>query len=154
MTENYMCWLEIFGRGSSGWIGLQNGSPHEKGWKPRLRGSTVCNRCRNTGQFLCGVERVKRFVYVNLRCIVRNLKRISKISTLLPPWKNFADAHGHKLSHCFLTYCDFIHPCHRLLHSNSPYREFLADVKIFIVFHIGHKSQFYEWANNWLLNST
>ena len=28
------------------------------------------------------------FVYVHLRCIANNLKKISKISTL-PPWKNF-----------------------------------------------------------------
>jgi len=34
------------------------------------------------GHFLCGVERLKRFVNVHLHCIVSNLKRISKISTL------------------------------------------------------------------------
>jgi len=27
------------------------------------------------GNFLCGVERVKRFVEVHLHCIVRNLKK-------------------------------------------------------------------------------
>ena len=32
-----------------------------------------------------GVERVKRFLNVYLHCIVSNLKRISKISTLPPP---------------------------------------------------------------------
>jgi len=53
-----------------------------------LRGSTVCNRCRNIEHFFCSVKRVKRFVYVYLRCIVRNLKRTSKMSTL-PPRKNF-----------------------------------------------------------------
>jgi len=31
-----------------------------------------------------GVERVKRFVNTHLHCIVSNLKRISKISMLLP----------------------------------------------------------------------
>jgi len=31
-----------------------------------------------------GVESVKRFVNVCLHCIVSNLKRISKVSTLLP----------------------------------------------------------------------
>jgi len=36
-----------------------------------------------------GVERAKRLaVNVHLHCIVRNLKRISKTSTL-PSWKNF-----------------------------------------------------------------
>jgi len=30
------------------------------------------------------VERVKRFVNVHLHCIVSNLKRISKVSTLFP----------------------------------------------------------------------
>jgi len=35
-----------------------------------------------------GVERVKRFVNVHLHCIVRNLKRISKIS-MLSPLENF-----------------------------------------------------------------
>jgi len=46
-----------------------------------LRGKTLCNCCRNIGHFLWGVERVKRFVYVHLRCIVNNLKRTSKMST-------------------------------------------------------------------------
>ena len=40
-----------------------------------------------------GVKRVKRFVIVHLHCIVSNLKRISKISTL-PPGKISLDAHG------------------------------------------------------------
>ena len=48
---------------------------------------TVCNCYRNIGQFLCGAERVMRFVYVNLHCIVSNLKRISK--NFLHPWKKF-----------------------------------------------------------------
>ena len=34
--------------------------------------------------FLCGGERVKRFVNIYLLCIVSNLKRVSKISTLFP----------------------------------------------------------------------
>jgi len=39
-----------------------------------------------------GVEEVKRFVNVNLHCIVSNLKRTSK---MLPhPGKNTADAHA------------------------------------------------------------
>jgi len=33
------------------------------------------------GNFLCGVEVVKRFVNVNLHCNVSNLKKIRKIST-------------------------------------------------------------------------
>jgi len=37
-----------------------------------------------------GVERVKRFVNVHSHCIVSNLERISKISTL-PPWKVFCE---------------------------------------------------------------
>jgi len=49
--------------------------------------------CRNIGYFLCGVERVKRFVYVHLRCIVNNLKRISKTLTLPTLGKISADAH-------------------------------------------------------------
>jgi len=44
--------------------------------------------------FRCGVERVKRFVNVDLHCIVTNLKTISKMSTLPPPrGKISADAH-------------------------------------------------------------
>jgi len=34
------------------------------------------------GNFLCGVETVKRFVNVRLHCNVSNLKKISKMSTL------------------------------------------------------------------------
>jgi len=36
-----------------------------------------------TWVILCSVERVKRFVKVDSYCIVSNLKRISKMSTLL-----------------------------------------------------------------------
>jgi len=48
---------------------------------------------RNIGHFLYGVEREKRFVNVNLHCIVSNLKRTSKMSTLPPLGKISADAH-------------------------------------------------------------
>jgi len=34
--------------------------------------SVFCDCCRNTGHFLCSVERIKRFV-VHLRCIVSNI---------------------------------------------------------------------------------
>ena len=44
-----------------------------------------CRKC------LCGVE--KRFINVHLHCIVSNLKRISKMSTLPLPEKLSADAH-------------------------------------------------------------
>jgi len=37
---------------------------------------------RNMRHFLCGVEKVKRFVNIRLHWIVRNLKKISKMSTL------------------------------------------------------------------------
>jgi len=47
-----------------------------------------CDSCRQIGIF-CSVERVKRFVNVHLHCIVSNLKRMSKISTLPSSWKNF-----------------------------------------------------------------
>jgi len=43
---------------------------------------------RDTGHFLCGVEKAKRFRNVHSHCIVSNLKMISKVSTL-PPWQNF-----------------------------------------------------------------
>jgi len=39
-----------------------------------------------------GIENVKRFVNVHLHCIVSNLKRISKISVLLP---GNISAHAH-----------------------------------------------------------
>ena len=39
------------------------------------------------------METVKRFVNIHLHCIVSNLKRISKISTLSPSEKTSADAH-------------------------------------------------------------
>ena len=37
-----------------------------------------CDCCRNIGHFLCGIERIKRFVNVHVHCIVGNLKRSSK----------------------------------------------------------------------------
>jgi len=48
-----------------------------------------CDCYRNMGRFLCGEERVKRFVNVHLHCITSNLKIISKMSTLPLHWKNF-----------------------------------------------------------------
>jgi len=52
-----------------------------------------------------GVERVKRFVNVHLHCIISNLKRISKISTL-PHQEKFLqtpmDAHAWLISIWFL----------------------------------------------------
>jgi len=59
-------------------------------WKRRITANEAHFRdcCRNTGHFLCVVERVKRFVNVDLHFIISNLKRISKMSTL-PPWKNY-----------------------------------------------------------------
>jgi len=38
------------------------------------------------------------FVYVHLRCIANNLRKISKMSTLPPPGRIFADAHDQNLS--------------------------------------------------------
>ena len=40
------------------------------------------------GNFLYGGERARRFVKVHLHCIVRNLKKISEMSTL-PPLEKF-----------------------------------------------------------------
>jgi len=61
-------------------------SMSEKALLPTKR--SFCDCCHNLGPFLCGVERVKRFVNIHLYYIVNNLKRMSKMSTLLPPWKN------------------------------------------------------------------
>jgi len=41
---------------------------------------------------------LKRFVSIHLHCIIRNLKRIGKMSTLPPPGKISADAHGARLN--------------------------------------------------------
>jgi len=41
------------------------------------------------GHFLCGVETIKRFVKIRLHCNVSKMKKISKMSTLHSPWKNF-----------------------------------------------------------------
>jgi len=38
--------------------------------------------CRNMGHFVCGAERVKRYVNVHLQCMVSNLKTTNKMSTL------------------------------------------------------------------------
>jgi len=58
-----------------------------------------CDFCRNMGHFLCGVERVKRFVNVHLHCIVSNLEMIGKISTLSPPGKMYADVQDNRYGH-------------------------------------------------------
>jgi len=46
------------------------------------------------------VKRVKRFVDVRLRCIVSNLKRISKIVDSVPPGKIAADARDWRPACC------------------------------------------------------
>jgi len=56
------------------------------------------------GHFLCGVERVKRFVNVSLHCIISNLKTISKMPTLSPPGKFSVDAHEHYVSSVLKSY--------------------------------------------------
>jgi len=62
-----------------------------------------CDCFPNIGHFLYGVERVKRFVNVHLHCIVSNLKRIRKLSTL-PPGKISADAYvrSFEINHLIL----------------------------------------------------
>ena len=47
-----------------------------------------CDCCRNMGPFLCGVKGANRFMTVHLHCLVNNLRRISKMSTL-PPLEKF-----------------------------------------------------------------
>ena len=54
----------------------------------------LCSR----GHFRYGVERAKRFVNVHLHCIVSNMERISKISSLLLPGKVSADVHASDLN--------------------------------------------------------
>jgi len=58
-------------------------------WVSLSKKRIFCDCYRNMGRFLCGVERVKRFVNVHLHCIISNLKIISKMSTLSLHWKNF-----------------------------------------------------------------
>jgi len=46
------------------------------------------------GNFLCGVERAKRFVKIHLHCIVRNLKKYKRnVDVAKPSGKISADAH-------------------------------------------------------------
>jgi len=40
------------------------------------------------------------FVYVHMRCIANNLKKINKMSTFPPPGRNSADAHGRTQTKC------------------------------------------------------
>jgi len=60
-----------------------------------------------------GIERTKHFVNVHLHCIVSNMKRISKISTLPPPpfkmfcrrpWMHWFRFLGHKAWYCLVQY--------------------------------------------------
>ena len=44
----------------------------------------------------------------------------------------------HSLHQCFLTFFGFIHPCHRLLHSHSPYCEYMTDATIIIMHRVVH----------------
>jgi len=47
------------------------------------------------GNFVCGVENVRGFVKVHLRCIVRNLKKDKRNVDVAPPGQISADAHDH-----------------------------------------------------------
>ena len=59
---------------------------------------------RSRGHFRYGVERAKRFVNVHWHCIVSNMERISKVSSL-PPGKIFADARASDLN--FFKFLEF-----------------------------------------------
>jgi len=48
-----------------------------------------------TGNFLCGAERVKRFVKVHLHSIVRHLKKDKRNVDVAPTWKNFCGRPCH-----------------------------------------------------------
>jgi len=50
--------------------------------------------------------KLKRFVSIHLHCIIRNLKRVGQMSTLPPPGKISADAHG--CSHISQASCHYI----------------------------------------------
>jgi len=61
----------------------------------------------NTGHYLRGKEREKRFVNVHLQCIVSNLKNMRKMSMLekillTPPGKVFANAMVLSISQQYL----------------------------------------------------
>jgi len=47
------------------------------------------------GNFLCGLERVKRFVKVHLHYMLRNLKKDKRNVDVAPPGKVSADAHAY-----------------------------------------------------------
>jgi len=49
------------------------------------------------GNFVNGVESVKRFVKVHLHCIVRNLKKDKRNVDVAPPRKISVGAHGGQL---------------------------------------------------------
>jgi len=63
----------------------------------QLHRNTISKNANGTrafiGNFLCGVERVKRFVKVHLCCIVRNLKIDKRNVDVAPPGKISADEH-------------------------------------------------------------
>ena len=75
-------------------------------WRPHRDSAPgeLCPPClplvtslRSRGHFRYGVERAKRFVNVHLHCIVSNMERIRKISSLTPPGKVSADTHASDL---------------------------------------------------------
>jgi len=59
--------------------------------------------------YLCGVERVKRFVNVHLHCIVSNLQKIGKMWKL-PPVENFLRTPMHPKSNKIFRHLQF-RPC-------------------------------------------
>jgi len=80
----------------------------------RMTYSAYCNICKGQsdsdmhGQVLSWLSAGKLFLAFCLHCI------------------------KYRLHQCFLTFFYFIHPCHQLLHSHSPYCECVADVTIII----------------------
>ena len=54
-----------------------------------LDDTPIQKSCRRMGNFLCGVERVKRCLKVHLHCIFSNLKKDNRNIDVAPPWKNF-----------------------------------------------------------------
>jgi len=62
--------------------------------------------------------------------LIQNTINIALTKTIDSLRISYAKSDISSLDHCFLTFFGFVHPCHRLLHSHSPYCECMSHMTI------------------------
>jgi len=106
---------------------------------------------RSRGNFRYGVERAKRFVNVHWHCILSNMERIMKISSLPPPGKVSADVRASELK--FFKFLEFFRHVLVVSHLQIQQRKNIWIIEIlinhfFAIFKVSRPETFETEAEN------